>query len=317
MTSALLLAAGRGTRLDPLTRLVAKPAVPMGDRTLVEHVVDWLVAQRVTDLVVNLHHLPETITAVLGDGSQYGLPIRYSWERDILGSAGGPRRALPLIDSDPFVIVNGDTLSDVELQPMIEAHQARGAAVTLALVPNQHTAHYNGVLLDDDDAVVDFIPRGHSEPSWHFVGIQVVSRRVFAALEDGLPAESVAGVYRDLLAAEPGAIRGWRVTDTFVDVGTPRDYLAAALRQPGGGLAGSVAVPESATLTRCAVWPGVVIGDNVRLEDCIVAAPLSVPDALEARSAILMPATAALPDDRMRVQGEVAIYSIDLPSARA
>src|SRR5690606_31590367 len=88
----------------------------MGDRTLVEHVVDWLVAQRVTDLVVNLHHLPETITAVLGDGSQYGLPIRYSWERDILGSAGGPRRALPLIDSDPFVIVNGDTLSDVELQ---------------------------------------------------------------------------------------------------------------------------------------------------------------------------------------------------------
>lgn len=317
MTSALLLAAGRGTRLDPLTRLVAKPAVPLGDRTLVEHVIDWLCAQKVADVVVNLHHLPETITAVLGDGSQYGLPVRYSWERHILGSAGGPRRALPLIGSDPFVIVNGDTLSDVDLQPMLEAHQANGAAVTLALVPNQHTAHYNGVLVDDNDVVVDFVPRGHSEPSWHFVGIQVVSKRVFASLEEGLPAESVAGVYRELLAAEPGAIRGWRVTDTFVDVGTPRDYLAAALRQPDGGVASSVEVPESATLTRCAVWPGVTIGEHVRLEDCIVAGPVAVPDGLEARSSILMPLSASRPDDRMRAQGDVAIYSIDLPAARA
>lgn len=316
MTSALLLAAGRGTRLDPLTRLVAKPAVPLGDRTLVEHVLRWLHDQGITNAVVNLHHRPDTITRVLGDGSHLGLPVRYSWEREILGSAGGPRRALPLLDSDPFVIVNGDTLCDFDLRPMLEAHRASGAAVTMALVPNQHTAHYNGVLLDDDDVVTGFIPRGHSEPSWHFVGVQVVNHRVFEPLEVDVPAETVAGIYRDLLVAAPGSIRGWRVSTSFIDIGTPRDYLAAALRQPDG-LPEGVAVPESSSLTRCAVWPGVTIEDNVRLEDCVVAGPLSVPCGLEARAAIIVPLAVARQDDRMRVQRDVAIYSIDLPPGRS
>lgn len=315
MTSALLLAAGRGTRLDPLTRLVAKPAVPLGNRTLVEHVIAWLKAQGIGDVVVNLHHLPETITRVLGDGAHLGIPVRYSWEREILGSAGGPRRALPLLGSDPFVIVNGDTLCDFDLAPMIEAHRASGAAVTLAVVPNQHTAHYNGVLLDDHDAVTGFIPRGHSEPSWHFVGVQVVSRRVFEPLDDGVPAESVAGIYRDLLTSEPGSIRGWRVTTSFVDIGTPRDYLAAVLRQPDSLPAG-LAVPESSSLTRCAVWPEATIEENVRLEDCIVAGPVSVPGGLEARAAIIVPLDVVRPDDRVRVQRDVAIYSLDLPPGR-
>lgn len=315
MISSLLLAAGLGTRLDPLTRLVAKPAVPLGHRTLAEHVVDWLRRQDVGQAVVNLHHLPASITSVLGDGSHLGLPIRYSWEPTLLGSAGGPRRALPLVDSDPFVIVNGDTLCDFDLAPMLATHLASGAEVTLALVPNMDQGHYNGVLLDDQDVVTGFIPRGHTEPSWHFVGVQIASKRVFASLEDGTPAETVAGLYRDRLAAAPGSLRGWRVSTSFLDIGTPRDYLAAALRQPEG-FPVDVTVPESSSLNRCAVWPGTVVDEQVRLEDCIVAGPLHVPRGLEARAAILVPLAAAQPDDRMRASGDVAIYPLDIGHTR-
>ena len=119
MLPALVLCAGLGTRLDPLTRLVAKPAVPLAGRSLIERVLAGLVEQGVADVVLNLSHRPETITGLIGDGAHLGLRVRYSWEQPVLGSAGGPRRALPLVESETFLIVNGDTLSNVPLSPMI------------------------------------------------------------------------------------------------------------------------------------------------------------------------------------------------------
>ena len=102
MIPALVLTAGLGTRLDPITRLLAKAAVPLGGVTLIERVLGYLVSQGVTDVVLNLHHRPETIAAVVGDGAHIGpqgLRVRYSWEPRLLGSAGGPRHALPLLDA--------------------------------------------------------------------------------------------------------------------------------------------------------------------------------------------------------------------------
>ena len=153
MLPALILSAGIGSRLDPLTRLVAKPVVPLAGRTLIERVIGWLTTAGVTDVVINLHHRPETIAAVVGDGSSLGVRVRYSWEPTILGSAGGPRHALPLLDADTFLIVNGDTLVDFALTPMIAQHEARGADVTVAVVPNPRPDHYHGMALDGDDRV--------------------------------------------------------------------------------------------------------------------------------------------------------------------
>src|SRR3954453_7159741 len=99
---ALVLTAGLGTRLQPLTYIRAKAAVPVNGETLARRAVRWLVAQGVTDLVLNLHHRPETITGSVGDGSDMGATVRYSWEAPLLGSAGGPRHALPLlVDAAP------------------------------------------------------------------------------------------------------------------------------------------------------------------------------------------------------------------------
>ena len=138
---ALVLTAGLGTRLEPLTRVRAKPAIPVAGEPLVRRIIAWLASNGVTDLVLNLHHLPETIAAVVGDGSDLGVRVRYSWEQPaVLGSAGGPRQALAILGAETFFIVNGDTLTDVSLRALAAAHDASGALVTLALVPNARAA---------------------------------------------------------------------------------------------------------------------------------------------------------------------------------
>src|SRR5438270_6757761 len=133
--TALVLAAGLGTRLRPLTLTRAKPAMPIGGEPLVRRIVQWLAHQHVTDVVINLHYLPDTITAVVGDGSDLGARVRYSWEQPlILGSAGGPRRALPIIGASSFYVVNGDTLTDLELAPLARDHESSGALVTMPVI---------------------------------------------------------------------------------------------------------------------------------------------------------------------------------------
>src|SRR6185503_20032046 len=123
MRQALVLAAGLGTRLGPLTEVCAKPALPVAGEPIIRHIVRWLAANDVNDLVINLHHLPQTLTAVLGDGSDLSVRVRYSWEQpQILGSAGGPRLALDIIGDDTFLIVNGDTLTDLNVLALVEAH---------------------------------------------------------------------------------------------------------------------------------------------------------------------------------------------------
>jgi len=225
MISALVLSAGLGTRLGAITKTLAKPALPIGDQTIGERVLRWLRREGITDVVMNLHHLPHTITGVIGDGAHLGVTVRYSWEPVLLGSAGGPRHALPLVNSDPFLIVNCDTLTDAALGPVIEAHRQTNADVTMVVIRNPAPDRYNGVVADADNIVTGFIPKGHTTPSWHFVGIQVVNKSVFAPLPDDTPIETVSGVYRAMIGTLP-RVRIFPVDAAFHDVGTPEDYEA-------------------------------------------------------------------------------------------
>ena len=302
MLPALVLTAGLGTRLDPITRLVAKPAVPMGDRTLIERILDDLRRQGVTDAVLNLHHRPETITSIVGDGAHLGLRVRYSWEREVLGSAGGPRRALPLVDNDTFLIVNGDTLCDVPLGPMIEAHEHSSADVTLAVVPNPAPDHYNGIVAGDDRVVRGFVAKGQSAAgSWHFVGIQIAAAEAFTSLADGVPAETIAGIYRGFVAAQPGRVCVYPVTAPFIDVGTPRDYLAAARSF-------AAASPARQGVTDSVVWPEATIAAGATLTRCVIAGQVHVPADVVASDAVIVPAAVLRPDDRAERRGDLAIF---------
>ena len=97
-------------------------------------ILKQLRAAGIRRVVLNLHHRADTITRVVGDGSTLGLEVRYSWETEILGSAGGPARAIPLLESDRFLIVNGDTLADVDLPAIVARHVETNALVTMAVV---------------------------------------------------------------------------------------------------------------------------------------------------------------------------------------
>lgn len=303
MISALLLSAGLGTRLDPLTRLVAKPAVPLGDRTLIEHVIQWLSREGVQDVVLNLHHRPASVAAVIGDGTHLGISARFSWEQPVLGSAGGPRHALPLVTSDPFLVVNGDTLCDFALAPMLRAHLDSGADVTMAVIPNPNKGHYNGLRVSQDRALLGFVPRGHVEQTFHFIGVQIVNRSVFAGLPDGESAETVAGIYPTMIARRPGSIRVWPVTTSFLDVGTPWDYFEAAM---------SVA-DEASRSTQVVVWPGATVAPTARLRECIVAGSVRVPERFEAHTSILVPASVVRPGDDAKVAGDLAVFPLRKP----
>ena len=310
---ALILAAGLGTRLRPLTHLRAKAAVPVNGEPLVRRIAASLVHHGFTDVVVNLHHRPATVAAVLGDGSDLGARVRYSWEDPVLGSAGGPRRALPLLvdgRDDPrarFLLVNGDTLTDADLGALVDTHERAGdAAVTMALIPNPEPRKYGGVLVDGD-RVVGFTRAGAVDVSYHFIGLQVAEARVFADLPEGRPSESVNAVYPALLAREPRAIAAHVCGATFQDIGTPADYLRTSLalaRVEGSRMtAGARArVDASASLERTAIWDDVTVGAGARLEDAIVADGAAIPAGARYSRCAILPAGAAPPAPHERLE---------------
>ncbi|HSD28816.1 MAG TPA: nucleotidyltransferase family protein, partial [Vicinamibacteria bacterium] len=128
---AMVLAAGLGLRMRPLTLLRAKPVLPVLNRPLLHWTMERLARAGVRDVVVNLHHLPETITGALGTGRRFGLRIRYSHEPVILGTGGGPRAVRGLFGRGPLLIVNGDVLFELDVRRVLAAHSATGAVATL------------------------------------------------------------------------------------------------------------------------------------------------------------------------------------------
>lgn len=302
MTPALVLTAGLATRLRPLSLVRAKAALPVGDQAIVERILRWLAGHGVTDAVLNLHHLPHTITSIVGDGVD-GVRVRYSWETPVLGSAGGPRRALPLLGASSFLIVNGDTLTDVNVGALVDAHKRSGALVTMAVIPNVEPAKYGGVVVDGTH-VRGFARAGSAEPSYHFIGVQVAEAEVFAPLRDDVPSESVKEVYPALIAARPGSVRAFVSEAEFFDIGTPADYLSTCLRfAPPGSRPGS-------RLDECVVWQDVDVADEVRLRRCILTDGVRVPAGSSWENMTIRVAHGELMKSE-RLVGELAIGPID------
>ena len=310
MIPALVLTAGYATRLRPLSLVRAKPALPVAGEPLIRAILRWLADAGVTDVVLNLHHLPHTLTRVVGDGADLGLRARYSWEVPILGSAGGPRRALPLLEAPRFLIANGDVLTDADLARAIAHHDRAGALVTLVLAPNTEPDRYGGVLVNVDGAVTGFSPRGSSVRSYHFVGVQVAEREAFATVPDGHACESVRELYPSLIASRPGAVQGFVCQCAWHDIGTPGDYLRTTLAlaaRGGGPLVGARStVDASAVLRDTIVWDDVQIGAGASLTRCVVADGVRIPGGTTWGASMIRRADGPLASGERRV-GELAV----------
>lgn len=296
---ALILAAGLGTRLRPLTSVRAKAAVPVNGIPLVRRVMSWLVSEGVTEQVINLHHRPASIAGVIGDGRDLGACVRYSWEDPVLGSAGGPRHALPLLtdrkapDDDAFVIVNGDTLTDVRVGALMDRHLRSGARITMALIPNPRPEFYGGVRVEDG-WIAGFTRPGAGERSYHFIGVQAADSAAFSDLEDGVPAESVNWLYPRLIRQSPRSLAAYIVDAPFSDIGTPADYLQTSVALAAGEGDRLVSrtgteIHPTARLNRTAVWDNVQIGADTVLNDCIVCDGARVSAGLRYERCALVP----------------------------
>jgi NDP-sugar pyrophosphorylase family protein len=304
--AALVLTAGTGTRLHPLTLVRAKPAVPIAGVPVITRILRAMAAAGVRDAVLNLHHRPETITAIVGDGRQDQLRVRYSWEETILGSGGGPRRALPLLESDRFLLINGDTLPTVDLRGLWAHHEAQGARVTMTLIPNPAPQRYSGVLLDDDGWVTGFCRRGDPRPSYHFFFAQAAEAAVFADLSPDEYSESVGQLYPRLIGANPRSVRGYVCDAPFIEVGTPADCLRA--ERHIGGLDGAASVGRDSTIATGArvvdsvLWDRVTVETGAIVERAVLADDVRVPSGMVLRDCAVVPGDARVPREHERIE---------------
>jgi mannose-1-phosphate guanylyltransferase len=247
-------------------------------RRLIRYGAGW----GIRDFVLNLHYLPETITAQVGDGADLAVNVRYSFESPVLGSAGGPRKALPLLPDGPFFIINGDTLTNVPLNALMQNHLETGALATIAVIPNRWPDRYGGLVVDSSGRFHSVVPPKSHVRSYHVVGVQVAHPSAFARLSLDQPAESISSLYKELVKENLGHVRAFLCDAGFWDVGTPADYLDTCLsisRAESGPLqiGSRSTVDPSAALADTVIWDDVHVGPGASLERCVVADGVHIP----------------------------------------
>jgi NDP-sugar pyrophosphorylase family protein len=187
---AMVLAAGQGTRLHPLTERTPKALVPVAGRPMIDYSLLLLKRYGIRDIMINLHHLGDQIESYLGDGKRLGLQITYSEEPELLDTGGGLLKAKPFLQDGTFIVINTDVLIDLSLHELIAFHEAKGAAATLVLRPDPLADQYGSMEIDGDGRIYRFLQTRQinsvlSPPTTKlmFTGVQVLEPRVFDYME--------------------------------------------------------------------------------------------------------------------------------------
>src|SRR5256884_3245191 len=185
---AMILAAGYGERLWPLTADRTKPALPVLGKPLVGYVAEYLSKFGIKDVVVNLHHQPESVQRSLGDGSRFGVALQYVYEPAILGTSGALDNARNLLQGDTFVVVTGKIITDIDLSAALETHRRTKALATLVLQRNVARARFS-IVETEGGFVKRFggmpLPTETERPPLMFTGIQVLESRIFDYIPRG------------------------------------------------------------------------------------------------------------------------------------
>jgi mannose-1-phosphate guanylyltransferase len=221
---AVILVGGEGTRLRPLTSTVPKPVVPLVDRPFISFMLEWLGSHGIDDVVMSCGFLATSVRNVLGDGSRYGIRLRFVEEPDPRGTAGALKFASSMLD-ERFLMLNGDVLTDIDLTGQIAQHERTGARATLALVPVDDPSAYGLVHLHDDRAVKDFVEK----PSPDAIDTNLISAGAYVLERDILelvPAGRNVSIEREVWPRLVGAgLYGYPSESYWLDIGTPARYL--------------------------------------------------------------------------------------------
>lgn len=201
---AMILAAGFGERLWPLTADRTKPALPVLGKPLVGYVAEYLASQGISEAVVNLHHQPESVSASLGDGSRFGLSLSYVHERVILGTSGALDNAREFFLDETFVVINGKIITDIDLRAALQMHQSTGAIATLVLKENRARERFSSVETREG-LVTRFAGMPDAklpsrEVALMFTGIQILEPRIFQFIPPGVFSHSTTDVFPQAIA---------------------------------------------------------------------------------------------------------------------
>lgn len=282
----MILSAGYGTRLWPLTEDRTKPAIPILGKPLVGYVAEYLAGYGCDDIVVNLHHRPESVRAALGDGSKFGVRLHYVEEPVILGTSGALDNARDLLEGETFVVMNGKIITDIDLNAALETHRRTGAIATLVLLPNRECQRFTvvdvagGCLKGFGSMPVlsDYVGR---DPPLMFTGIQILEPRIFDYVPRRLFSHSTTDVYPQAIA------KGERIathvtTGMWYELSTLQRYLdisLAMLAERGEDLAAGSAcvISERADVRHSILWDGVVIEPNARIGRAVLGDGVRIP----------------------------------------
>jgi NDP-sugar pyrophosphorylase family protein len=235
---AVILAAGRSTRLRPLTTDLPKCMVPVGDRPLIGHTIEYLRSYGVVNIVINLHHAGDRIVEYLGDGRAFGVNVGYSPEPSLLGTAGGVRRAARSFDG-PFFVWYGDNLSTIRLDDLWRAHQRAEAEATVALYQREDTSQSGVAEVDHSGRIRRFIEKpkpGQAAGNWVSAGIFVLEHSVVGAIAEGEFSDFGAQVFPELIERD-AHVNGYLMSkeEELWWVDTPHD-LARSRAAFGNGI---------------------------------------------------------------------------------
>ena len=289
----MILAAGYGTRLWPLTADRTKPAIPVVGRPLVGYVAEYLARYGCREVVVNLHHRPESVRAALGDGSRFGVHLEYVEEPEILGTSGALDNARHLLDAGTFVVINGKIVTDIDLSEALGTHRRTGALATLVLRSNAARERFS-VVETRNGFITGFggMPRPASDNAGEnpspadaplmFTGIQILEPRIFSYIPRKVFSHSTTDVYPQAIA-QGERIAAHVAEGQWFELSTIHRYLEVSLallhgrgreREVGTG---SI-ISDEAEVTDSVLWDNVkveakarvrraILGDGVRVSE--------------------------------------------------
>jgi mannose-1-phosphate guanylyltransferase/phosphomannomutase len=284
---AVILAGGEGTRLRPLTSNQPKPMLPVANAPMMEHIVRLLAQHGFDDIVVTVAFLANHVRNYFGDGSDFGVRMRYATEESPLGTAGSVRNAMDELD-ETFLVISGDVLTDIDLTEVVKTHRNRRAFASIALKHVENPVEFGIVITKEDGTIERFLEK----PTWGEVfsdaintGIYVLEPGIFDFIPSGEVVDFSGDVFPGVLA-DGRPLYGHTVDGYWEDVGTLEAYRSAhddilegrvAIEIPGFEVRDGVWLGEGADLSPDAeVHTPVLIGDNSRIEAGAVLRPFAV-----------------------------------------
>ncbi|MCS6923029.1 MAG: mannose-1-phosphate guanyltransferase [Fimbriimonadales bacterium] len=282
---AIVMAGGEGSRLRPITANRPKPLAPVANRPIMEHILLLLKAQGITEVIATVYYLADYIEGYFGDGSDWGMSIHYSLEDTPLGTAGSVKQAEEHLRDGTFVIISGDALTDIDLQPAIEFHRRNNATATLVLARVPNPLEFGVVITREDGRITRFLEK----PSWSEVfsdtvntGIYILEPEIFEYMEPGKQYDFSQDLF-PLLLREGKPLYGYIMREYWSDIGTLQQYREAhydllnrkvRLPLPGEEKIPGVWTGAGATIDpEAQIVPPVCIGRNCRIKKGAVVGP--------------------------------------------